>query len=69
MRRKLTATALALLAALSTAAFAGGSPDDTTTEACQVCRRTQCQQICGPQKPAFCDIDPVTGCPFCACNG
>lgn len=69
MRWKLTAAALVLLAALSSATFAGGSISDTATESCPVCRRWECQQLCGSQQPAFCDFDPVTGCPFCACNG
>ena len=64
------AFALVLLAVLSMAAGRPAfSPPTTTALACSACKRSVCLQICGPNRPAFCDLDPTTGCPVCACGG
>jgi hypothetical protein len=55
----------ALLAVLATA-VAASVP--LPSECPPPCRRPQCQQQCGPQKPAFCTIDEF-GCSICQCNG
>jgi hypothetical protein len=64
-------TLLTLLVVVTGAASlsAARNRQDLQTESCAPCKRSVCQQICGPQRPAFCDTDPVTGCPVCACNG
>jgi hypothetical protein len=64
------AFALVLLTVLSVAAGRPAfSPSTTTAAVCPPCKRTICQQQCGPNRPAFCDIDPISGCPVCACGG
>jgi len=67
--RRFTFFALVALVAGSMNLSAARSRDTIRLKSCAPCKRSVCQQICGPQRPAFCDIDPVTGCPVCACNG
>jgi hypothetical protein len=68
MNRTVARFALAALLVLSTAGLARAAKAPQA-ETCAPCKRSVCVQLCGSQGPAFCDVDPETGCPFCACNG